>query len=1172
MRITNSIKFFFIAGIILFNKRIFANDCQNESGICKESVKSSVITEKDTICYNTEDKKLYKITKTDENLLASGTDKISAGYKCNAGDCSKIEEDGLYDNLTLPNWYIYYSKTKPEELKLYEAIKYAVYHHNEADIVICRNNKSCKLINADNKTYYINYGDNLLISCLQKEGTTLVNCSKSNESNNKKGYYINSGPDQSTNPLIYCEPKQCISTSKEEVYLINSGSDSKLNDSLIYCSKDSCSIAKASNNQFYLGFIDNYPGLISCKDDKCVKHESYYINASELDKVFYCSNNSCQLEEPGQIPDEASHQIIPGECYVEKNDLIMIESLYFVNVELRSGFPGIKSNTKTLFRITHKSITRVSIDGTLLIDNDTHKIKMNPTNLTSKDSLYQCKKNKMICNKINSCSKKSYFLDIENKIGFACNNNKLELLSPGYYIDSGRSVGGSRNNYLIYCQSENECISIANPANYYINGGRTPELSNNKEVSTDTLIYCKSNICTTTSGTAGGHYIAGGNDDDDTLLNNGYIYCTSSSHCENRKSNGESYFLNSGENKTRNGVIKCSSGRCESIDATYDGSVDSNRKIIECTSKIKLTCEKMNAAKGFYISNTSNILIDCTGSVSTTTTMAVNHSNNKRDTQIVYNIISCSDTGCVQLSASELAAIPICTFQNNKCFINDKLTSNSDNSIASGDYCTNSDHSIIYFATDTIVVDPEIIDGTTSIYVTTTTTSNCIEVSDEYSSYFYAVNGSIYRVGDSRIVQETRSGYYFINVITNTLANGINIEDYNNPNVKLFKCNDNNCYMVDNPTTLTYYADVNKRIIAFNPNSESYFFPYEEDIKCIYNNNKCTPNTDLNGREFCITYKGELVLASTDINNNIISYIFGSSQYLYEMNSNSAQTVETTGYYVVSLATNSTASFKDYNSGVNIIKIYGCVLSSCKEYQPKEGIYYYDYLSRSMYKYEDGFWSTPSISGYAMASIYPNESYIYKFSTSMNRVTLEGKAISGYYYTVDDEINVYCLYDSEGIEKTVCVKQNCNIGEYYFIDGIYYRCESGSIYNYISAKYCNYNERVVVNFPTAINSNYPPEIHEAISNISEKNNSTAIINNTINNYLTVIPGIFTNCTYNYEKKSTKFDLLCINNFVALDEEKVAQICSVEQLGYVECIEDESNKKKCNPSSAFANIQ
>lgn len=1148
----------------------------------------------------------------------------------------------------------------------------------------------------------------MLISCLQKEGTTLVNCSKSNESNNKKGYYINSGPDQSTNPLIYCEPKQCISTSKEEVYLINSGSDSKLNDSLIYCSKDSCSIAKASNNQFYLGFIDNYPGLISCKDDKCVKHESlsdkgyymnsgvnrntypliycskstsceyvsitepgYYINASELDKVFYCSNNSCQLEEPGQIPDEASHQIIPGECYVEKNDLIMIgnknengeydeistnetngdENLfYFVNVELRSGFPGIKSNTKTLFRITHKSITRVSIDGTLLIDNDTHKIKMNPTNLTSKDSLYQCKKNKMICNKINSCSKKSYFLDIENKIGFACNNNKLELLSPGYYIDSGRSVGGSRNNYLIYCQSENECISIANPANYYINGGRTPELSNNKEVSTDTLIYCKSNICTTTSGTAGGHYIAGGNDDDDTLLNNGYIYCTSSSHCENRKSNGESYFLNSGENKTRNGVIKCSSGRCESIDASYgyfisenpeeliycenggncsiikpatgfyniayDGSVDSNRKIIECTSKIKLTCEKMNAAKGFYISNTSNILIDCTGSVckpfyakngifrsATTTTMAVNHSNNKRDTQIVYNIISCSDTGCVQLSASELAAIPICTFQNNKCFINDKLTSNSDNSIASGDYCTNSDHSIIYFATDTIVVDPEIIDGTTSIYVTTTTTSNCIEVSDEYSSYFYAVNGSIYRVGDSRIVQETRSGYYFINVITNTLANGINIEDYNNPNVKLFKCNDNNCYMVDNPTTLTYYADVNKRIIAFNPNSESYFFPYEEDIKCIYNNNKCTPNTDLNGREFCITYKGELVLASTDIksresgdcykSNNIISYIFGSSQYLYEMNSNSAQTVETTGYYVVSLATNSTASFKDYNSGVNIIKIYGCVLSSCKEYQPKEGIYYYDYLSRSMYKYEDGFWSTPSISGYAMASIYPNESYIYKFSTSMNRVTLEGKAISGYYYTVDDEMYdcdenkgcvkisnngyyftnngemFYCLYDSEGIEKTVCVKQNCNIGEYYFIDGIYYRCESGSIYNYISAKYCNYNERVVVNFPTAINSNYPPEIHEAISNISEKNNSTAIINNTINNYLTVIPGIFTNCTYNYEKKSTKFDLLCINNFVALDEEKVAQICSVEQLGYVECIEDESNKKKCNPSSAFA---
>ena len=72
---------------------------------------------------------------------------------------------------------------------------------------------------------------------------------------------------------------------------------------------------------------------------------------------------------------------------------------------------------------------------------------------------------------------------------------------------------------------------------------------------------------------------------------------------------------------------------------------------------------------------------------------------------------------------------------------------------------------------------------------------------------------------------------------------------------------------------------------------DAYSFAYEKDITCIFNNNKCTPNADLKNQEFCITYKGELVLATTDIKsretgdcykaNNINVNIYGYSQSLF---------------------------------------------------------------------------------------------------------------------------------------------------------------------------------------------------------------------------------------------------------------------------------------------------
>eukprot|EP00833_Pecoramyces_ruminatium_P004338 jgi/Orpsp1_1/1178370/evm.model.c7180000065017.1 len=1132
MKIENYFKLFYTLSKLLFNRKTIAiSDCiyNTETSKCE-------LKEKDKLCIDT-NKKSYLITdntgscvfqnyngniflSNKDVLISDETDIISKGYNCKSGICSEINNKNLYDNINNPDYYIYYDNSNPSESKIIKAEKNAVYFIDEGTIVTCGNNKLCKIIVPNSGNYYIDHSSSGLIFC---SGDNTIKCTLNSPGANSSsiiGYFLNSGPDKSSKPIIYCDTSSCnaLSTNKN-TYYINSGSKTPNVDSLIYCSNSGCSATKTEGGQYYVGIADNEIVLILCNDNGCSKtttttdkgyyknsgvnsnvqpliycnnssscesitiiEPGYYIDASIPGNIFYCLDNNCQ----SKVVDSISSTVLstPGKSYITGNYIVMVgnfnekendydnlytngdELLYFLNIEPASGFPGITTSIKTLFRITANSITRVAVDGIISVNDSTHKTNTNSANLSDGDSIYKCKKNKMICERTITCNRKTYFLDINNKTGFVCENNKLNVLTSGYYIDNGRTDNSMNNKYLIYCKSANNCISVTNPNGYYINGGQNHVASSNAVAGMDALIYCNTNSCITVSSTSGGYYVAGGNDVD-SVVNNGYIYCSTSTSCENKKSNGESYYINSGSDKNKNGIIKCSSGKCQSVssgngyfisgnseeliycengsncsiikpssgyyNAADDGSNDGNKKIIECITKTTVICEKRNAEKGYYISNTSNILINCTNdkckpiyanngifrSATTTTVTTTNYKrgNNisERTTQIVYNIITCSNTGCTQLSASELAAIPICTFENNKCFITTKFTASTStiSSIASGGYCTNLDHSVIYFATDTIVIDPEIIDGTTSIYVTTTTTTNCIEVINEYSSYYYTVNGSIYRIDDGRIMQETRSGYYFINVETNVLANGINIDDYNNPNIKLFKCNDNSCYVVDDPTTITYYTDVNKRIIQYNPNSDSYVFPYEKDITCIYSNNKCIPNSDLKGREFCITYKGELVLASTDIksretgdcykSNSIVSYIFGYSQFFYEMNSNSAQIIETTGYYIVSLATNSTASYKDYNNKNNIIKIYGCVLSSCTEYEPEEGIYYYDYLSRSMYKFEDGFWSTPSKSGYVIASIIPNDLYIYKFNTNMNKVTLEGKAISGYYYTVDNE-------------------------------------------------------------------------------------------------------------------------------------------------------------------------
>jgi len=309
--------------------------------------------------------------------------------------------------------------------------------------------------------------------------------------------------------------------------------------------------------------------------------------------------------------------------------------------------------------------------------------------------------------------------------------------------------------------------------------------------------------------------------------------------------------------------------------------------------------------------------------------------------------------------------------------------------------------------------------------------------------------------------------------------------------------------------------------------------------------------------------------------------------------------MDETGYTIVSLSTNTTVVSKNYKIKNSGLVVYGCQLSNCKVYEPESTTYYYDAKAKTLLRYQDGIWHTPSTSGYAYISLNPSNAYIYRFTKTVDdTIKINAMATYGYYYTVDQEMYhcdrdeygkctpidstgyyftnsgeiYYCIHDSEELEPTECTKQACIGGQYYFIDDAYYRCESSSTLVPVVSRYCSYNENVIVNFPLALTEELPEKIKQAVEGIERNNNSTAVISRRGKNYLESVSGVFTNCTYNVEETKSTFDLVCVNNYVKVDEETdELKICSLEQLGYVECMDEEENPEKCNISGSLSRI-
>jgi len=704
------------------------------------------------------------------------------------------------------------------------------------------------------------------------------------------------------------------------------------------------------------------------------------------------------------------------------------------------------------------------------------------------------------------------------------------------------------------------------------------------------LIKCGTEKCTLESSSFpdNAYYVS-------TLV--GYIIKCNSNGCDNVPVTNESYFKNEAvESGSPYQLIYCNGSQCEGLTTTSGRYVDGDSgNIILCTGG---NCEIETENIGnFYLSTNPNILIDCTGTTceNVNAKIGIYITGGAKGGSFIY----CDATSCNELSASENDKIPICEVSSNKCnvvyFANGAAEANT--LLPEGGYCTNRAKDTLYFATNTIELENSIV---------VTSSSNCIQASQTYYQYYYTVGSTIYHIDDGEVSQITSAGYYFINTNTNKLVTGSKIEDYNNSYVKLYKCNGVSCVVIPDPSSITYIVDVSKRIFKYSGNA--YTFAYDKDVLCAYSNNKCIPNTDLKSTEFCVTSAGELVIAVNDIeakksgdcykSNNMSNEIFGYSSNLYKLNLYDATLIDSTGYYLVSVSTNSTTEYKEFSGKNQDIILYGCTVSSCSVKTPEEGVYYYDNISNYLVKYDSASsqWIFPSNNGYALVSVEPGEKYIRKFtidSTSTNKVTLSDKVSDGYYYTTDNEMYecpntegtscdlidesmyvmtndnelFYCNVDDDNLASTVCNKQSCVLGELYYIGGYHFRCVTGNIFNILSTKYCNTDELVVVNFPTAFSETYPSNVKNAVDEIAKNNNNTATVK-AGSNHLTVIPGIFTNCTYDKEEKIASFDLVCIENYVVLDNEKEPQICSTAKLGFVGCNEDSENPDKCNPSSAM----
>lgn len=158
------------------------------------------------------------------------------------------------------------------------------------------------------------------------------------------------------------------------------------------------------------------------------------------------------------------------------------------------------------------------------------------------------------------------------------------------------------------------------------------------------------------------------------------------------------------------------------------------------------------------------------------------------------------------------------------------------------------------------------------------------------------------------------------------------------------------------------------------------------------------------------------------------------------------------------------------------------------------------------------------------------------------------------------------------IKEMVCHVRFCHPNEIYLIEDNYYICnKNGNSFTRYNQKVCDHSKRVIINYPIMFYSTYyDDKIRYMARGIESANNSTAVRKEDDNYGISIISGVYTNCTYNKSARKMDYDLVCIENHVIIDEEKQEPaICNINANGYTACVPDENNEFMCQPSSSYS---
>jgi len=788
-------------------------------------------------------------------------------------------------------------------------------------------------------------------------------------------------------------------------------------------------------------------------------------------------------------------------------------------------------------------------------------------------------------------------------------NCKLSSLRYSFYINSGEDksykpvIGCSKSK-----GANTNCNTKKATAGYYL-------VQDNNNI----LINCKmSTFCEVEEASVGYYYNAAnvdGSSEIETVIRCYISSYTNSVICNTEKKN-EGYYLSGSEN---NVLINCMGTRCKTVTVENGifrsaASIKTSVKNVSSQGRDRFMNDEEELINRSSRNAEDHDVLEKEGSIMLrfleNSSSHLEARATKKNDGTVSTLIICSGNVCNELTAEELNSIPVCTYNNEVCYLdNSSITASSTNnniitSVVSGDYCTDASRSTLYFATETIVEYNDVISGVLSS--SKTTTKNCIKASSQYASNLFTVGNNIYRVNDGLIMQVYDPGYYFININKNSLVYSLEIKEYNNPNVLLYKCDGASCRIMDKPTSDTYYTDITKHIIKYSVEEDKYFFLNKRENICTFVDNTCTPKYDIAENDFCITAEGYMVVAgekiksresgkcfmSHSITENALAFSYNSVLYL--LNSNAAKKVVTSGYYFAENNKYTSAEYRAFNSTTSGITLYGCIHHNCQIYDPQPDVYYFDMITNYLIQKKDDEWISPIKVGHIYVSIIPDETYIYSYTMSDAKELLLTKTNqNGYYYTIDRKMYYcdvgirscseitdsayiltnskelyYCVVDSEG-EPTECFKRICTTGQVYYIKNNYYKCTSGSFLELIRSKTCDHDEVVVINFPLIYSETFPIGVYNSISDIA-KNNHYVPTQKLSRNSLETIQGVFTNCTYDAYEEEANYDEICMQNYVKLNQDNEPDICSVKLLGYTYCtVEDGDNPDKCQPSSAFS---